>query len=475
MQELKLYNTLTRTLEVFKPLNESTVTIYCCGPTVYNFAHIGNLRTYVFEDLLVRGLIHLGYKVKHVMNITDVGHLVSDADEGEDKMALATKREGKKSEEIAQFYTDAFFQDCKELNIKKPTVTCKATEHIQEMIQLIAALMDKGVAYQSQGNVYFDVAKCSDYGKLANLSLESLQSGARIEIDGAKRNPQDFALWFTKSKFENQELQWDSPWGRGYPGWHIECSAMSIKYLGESFDIHCGGIDHIPVHHTNEIAQSECATGKPFASYWLHGSFLVENESKKMSKSKGDFLTLNKVKEKGFNPLSYRYFCLTSHYRSELSWSWEALQGAENSLKNLQSKVAILQQTSSNEIVNANSNLKETWKQEFEKRLCNDINIPQCLACLHELISDKEIPPSIKLALISEFDEVLGLELIAHGINESLKTLDNAPDELLEYANQRELARKNRDFKQADFLRAKIEEQGYTVKDTPNGPQLLRK
>ena len=335
---VKVFNSLGRETQELKPLKKDHIGLYCCGPTVYNYQHIGNLRTYIFEDLLVRTLRYAGYKVNHVMNITDVGHLVSDADDGEDKMALASKREGKKSEEIASYYTDIFFKHCEMLNIEKPTIVCKATEHIAEMITLIKKLLEVGAAYQAGGNVYFDVSKDSDYGKLAGLDLEALQSGARIEVDSQKRNPQDFALWFTKSKFENQELQWDSPWGRGYPGWHIECSAMAEKYLGPEFDIHCGGIDHIPVHHTNEIAQSETASGKPFAHVWMHGGFLVVDKAK-MSKSTGGFLTLDKINEEGLDPLAYRLFCLSGSYRKELSWSLDAVKSANTRLKKLRASL----------------------------------------------------------------------------------------------------------------------------------------
>jgi cysteinyl-tRNA synthetase len=477
MIKLKLYNTLSRSLSEFTPITPGHIGIYCCGPTVYNFAHIGNLRTYIFEDLLVRTFRYLNFKINHVMNITDVGHLVSDQDEGEDKMALATKREGKKSAEIAEYYTKAFFNDCLELNIIEPNIVCKATDHILEMIELIKTLVEKDFAYQSNGNVYFDVAKFKDYGKLAGLSLESLVSGARIEIDEAKRNPQDFALWFTKSKFENQELQWDSPWGKGYPGWHIECSAMSIKYLGPSFDIHCGGIDHIPVHHTNEIAQSECATGKKFANFWLHGGFLVENENQKMSKSKGDFLTLAKLKSEGFNAMAYRYFCLTSHYRGELSWSWDALKGAENSLNSLIQKISsLISNCKDFRIQIEKSENFNAWKDEFSKRISNDINIPQSLACLYEMLADKNLIISEKILLTEDFDQVLGLNLISKAEENNLKTITEIiPDEIMKLASDRENARKTRDFKKADFLRAEIENKGYTLKDTSDGPKILRK
>jgi cysteinyl-tRNA synthetase len=312
---MQLYNTMTRSVEDFKPLEDKKVKLYACGPTVYNYAHIGNLRTYVFEDILRRSLEYFGYSVIHVMNVTDVGHLVGDNDDGEDKMVKSSRETGKSVYEIADFYTRAFFQDTGKLNIKQPSIACRATEHIQEMIALVQRLERKGHTYFSGGNVYFSIDTFPEYGSLARLELDALLSGTRIAVDQNKRNPKDFVLWFTKSKFENQAMTWDSPWGRGYPGWHLECSAMSMKYLGEQFDIHCGGTDHIPVHHTNEIAQSEAATGKsPWVRYWLHGEFLLDDTGK-MSKSKGEFLTLPYLEKQGYSPLDYRYFCLGAHYR----------------------------------------------------------------------------------------------------------------------------------------------------------------
>ncbi len=468
---------MTRKVEPLTPLVPGEVRMYCCGPTVYNFQHIGNLRTYLFEDILARTLRKTGYKLTHVMNITDVGHLVSDGDEGEDKMLLAQKREGKKSQEIADFYTQIFFEDCSALNIIKPDIVCKATEHIPQMIALIERLMERGFAYQSSGNVYFDVSKFDEYGKLGGQSLDSLKAGARIDVDSAKKNPLDFALWFTKSKFENQELQWDSPWGRGYPGWHIECSAMSMEYLGESFDIHCGGIDHIPVHHTNEIAQSECATGKQFASIWMHGGFLVESGGSKMSKSKGDFLTLEKLSEKGFSALSYRYLCLTSHYRNELSWSWESLEGAENSLKKLKNRSAEFFDAGFAENASGTppslSQNAEHHKAAFDKALHQDLNVPKCLAQTYELLSDKEVKKEEKFNLLTSFDAILGLDL--HRISKQDTTPDAIPEEVLALAKARDEAKGKKDYKKSDELRDKINQAGYSIKDTPQGGVLTKK
>lgn len=465
--ELRLYNTMTRNIETLNPLNGGEVKMYCCGPTVYNFQHIGNLRTYIFEDILARVIRYAGYKLTHVMNITDVGHLASDADEGEDKMLLAEKREGKKSHEIANFYTDIFFNDCSQLNIIRPDIVCKATEHIKQMIELIERLINRGFAYLSNGNVYFDVSKYDEYGKLSGQSLESLKAGARIDIDSSKKNPLDFVLWFTKSKFENQELLWDSPWGKGYPGWHIECSAMAMEYLGESFDIHCGGIDHIPVHHTNEIAQSECATGKNFASIWMHGGFLVENSGEKMSKSKGDFLTLERIKEKGFNALSYRYLCLTSVYRSELSWSWKSLEGAESSYKKLKKRCDEIRDNKTIQDLSKLSNPALNFKREFEKSALNDLNMPQSLSKVYGLISDKNISNDEKTALIKEFDKILGLNLLSLEEKDIPPSL--IPSEIIELSKKRDEAKAKKDFKTADELRDKIQKAGYVIKDTAKG------
>ena len=336
-----VYNTMTRNKDEFVPYKEGKVGMYTCGPTVYNYAHIGNLRTYIFEDVLKKSLEYENYKVKHVMNITDVGHLQSDGDEGEDKMALGASREHKTVWEIAKFYEDAFFEDCIKLNIKRPTIVCRATDHIQDMINLIKKLEEKGYTYVSNGNVYFEIDKFEDYAKLANISMDELEAGSRIEIDPNKKNPLDFVLWFTNSKFSNQIMQWESPWGRGFPGWHLECSAMSIKYIGEYLDIHCGGIDHIAIHHTNEVAQSEGVLGHKWVKYWMHGEFLVL-DSGKMSKSSGDFLTISRLEEEGYSPLDYRYFCLQSKYRKQLVFSFESLNDARNGYKKLKERIAIV-------------------------------------------------------------------------------------------------------------------------------------
>ena len=468
---IRFFNTLTRKEEVFRTLEQGVVKLYCCGPTVYNYQHIGNLRTYVFEDILVRVLRYAGYQVRHVMNITDVGHLVSDADEGEDKMLVAAKREKKSSHEIAGFYTDVFFEHCRELNIVRPTVVCKATEHVSQMVELVRRLEEKGFAYLSGGNVYFDVSKFVDYGRLALLSLDSLKGGARIEVDERKRNVHDFALWFTASKFENQELQWDSPWGRGYPGWHIECSAMSMAYLGEQFDIHCGGIDHIPVHHTNEIAQSEAASGKQLATFWLHGGFLVADKAK-MSKSAGGFLTLDVLKERGYDPLAYRLFCLGGSYRQELSWSWEALEAAANSLKKLRSSVASWQRQAA-ERPEASLELRRagysSYLTEFERAIYSDLALPRAVAVFHAMSSDSALTPMEKLDLARRLDQVLGL-----GIESWENTVEEVPSVILDLARQREEARSAKNWREADRLREEISARGYAVEDAREGTKVRK-
>lgn len=459
LKSIKLYNTLTRLTEELKPLEPGKVRLYCCGPTVYDYQHIGNMRTYIFEDVLAKTLRYAGYQLNHVMNITDVGHLVSDADEGEDKMSVAAKREKKSSLEIAAHYTKIFFDDCAKLNIQRPDIVCKATEHIAEMIALIKRLEGRGMTYIAGGNVYFDVSKLPDYGKLARLDLTKLQAGARIEVDRSKRNPLDFVLWFTKSKFENQELQWDSPWGRGYPGWHIECSAMSMKYLSDKFDIHCGGIDHIPVHHTNEIAQSEGATGAPWVTCWMHGEFLVTDKGK-MSKSKGGFLTLSTLEKDGYEPLVYRFLCLSAHYRTQLAFSGDALDGARNSLKRLKSSVLELKKSAAGQSGQPIAQLVE----EFEGAMLNDLNAPKAMAAVWAVLDAKEASAADKLATLIKFDSVLSL-----GIESWQETALEVPPQVLELAQARVQARAQRNFAEADRLRAEITKLGFVVEDAGAG------
>jgi cysteinyl-tRNA synthetase len=459
--KLRLFNTLGREIMEFIPLKKGKVGMYACGPTVYKYAHIGNLRTFILVDILRRTLDFLGYDVTYVMNITDVGHLSDDADYGEDKM-LKSAREKKMSVwDIAEYYTKAFFEDTDALNIKRPHIVCKATDHIEDMIQLIRRIENNGLTYFSGGNIYFDISQFSNYGKLALLDLNELKAGSRIEIDDNKKNPHDFVLWFTKSKFEEQSMQWESPWGRGYPGWHIECSAMSMKYLGDQFDIHLGGIDLIPVHHTNEIAQAEAATGKQWVKYWIHGEFLNTVKGK-MSKSLGNFFTLNSLKEQDYEPLDYRYFCLGGHYRSQLQFSMEALDAARNARKNLVFRIAQLKEKAAGE--SEEGDVKEIpFYRSFVEHLCDDLNMPQCLSDLWNCIKDETLRPSIKLKIAEEMDRILGLDL-------EKATIDTDIDEYIEaLIKEREEARKDKDFVKADRIRDELKKQNIILEDTPDG------
>ena len=467
---LRVYNTMSREVEEFVPIKPGYVGMYTCGPTVYNYAHIGNLRTFLFEDLLKRTLLYDGYQVKHVMNITDVGHLTGDGDEGEDKVEKMAHKLHKTSWEIADFYTKAFFQDYDSLNIIRPTVVCKATDHIPEMIALIQRLEKGGHTYVSGGNVYFDIASIPDYGKLARLKLDSLQDASREEIflDGNKKNPKDFVLWFTNSKFGNQEMMWDSPWGRGFPGWHIECSAMSMKYLGEHFDIHCGGIDAIPVHHTNEIAQSEAATGKKWVDYWMHGEFLLDDRGK-MSKSNGVFLTLGVLRDKGYDPMDYRYFCLGGHYRSQLKFSWEALEAARKARLGIVSKVQELlaKGAKKGEITSVEA---RKLKEEFAEHVNNDLSTPRALADLFA-VCKSDLDADEKYSLLLDFDRVLGLELDAVAAKKA-ETEAEFPPDLQALVDARTAAKKAKDWAAADRIRAQLQEKGFVVRDTAQGPVL---
>ena len=459
---LQLFNTLTRKKETFSPMNKNEVGMYGCGPTVYHYAHLGNMRTYTFVDLLKRTILFNGYKVKHVINITDVGHLVSDADEREDKMLKGAKREKKTVWQIAEFYTQAVKKDMEQLNIISPTIWCKATDHIKEQLEMIGVLEKKGYTYTAGGNVYFDTSKLKEYGKLARLNLKAEQK-ARVEKDKNKKNQNDFVLWFTKSKFDDPEMKWDSKYGQGFPGWHLECSAMATKYLGEQFDIHCGAIDLIPTHHTNEIAQSEAALGvHPWVHYWMHGEFLVLSEGNKMSKSSGDFLTLQVVIDKGYDPMVYRYFCLGTHYRKPLMFSWEAMDSAQNALKKLQNKVLELLEKPKEGKKNT-----ETYIEDFQGAINDDLNMPQALAVIWEMLKDEEVNNKEKYKTLLEFDRVLGLQL------KEIKPL-NIPEEVQVLMEKREHARLKKNWKEADNIRNKLKDLGYIIEDTPSGPVVKK-
>jgi len=446
---LKLHNSLTHKTEEFKPIKKNKVGLYTCGPTVYNFAHIGNLRTYVFEDILKRVLTYNDYKVKHVMNITDVGHLTSDADEGEDKMEKGSAREGKTAWEIADFYTKAFKNDLAELNILEPSIWSKATDHIKEQIKLIKKLEKKGFVYGTADGVYFDTAKLPDYGKMANLENQELRAGVRVDT-GDKKNTTDFALWKFSPKIKKRQMEWKSPWGVGFPGWHIECSAMSEKYLGQPFDIHCGGIDHIPVHHTNEIAQSEAANDKPLANYWLHGEFLLIAGGDKMAKSGENFLTLEEIKKKGINPLAYRYFLLQAHYRKQLTFSWNALGAAQNGLKHFYESARAIAK-------NEKALDDRLLQEQFLTKINNDLELPGAIALIWDVMKERKI----NLSTLLDFDKILGLKIQ----DELDKKEEAAPDKVLKLAEKRKLARENKDWKESDRLRAEIVKMGYEIKD----------
>ena len=465
-----LYNTMSRTLEEFKPISDEYVGMYCCGPTVYNYAHIGNLRTYIFEDTLKRVLRHAGFKVKHVMNITDVGHLTGDGDDGEDKMEKSARESGRSVWDIAKFYTDAFFKDYDSLNNIRPDVICPATKHIGQMIKLIQRLEAGGHTYIAGGNVYFSIDTFPEYGRLARLNLDDLKSGARIDIDSNKRNPKDFVLWFTNSKFGEQAMMWDSPWGRGYPGWHIECSAMSMYYLGEQFDIHCGGIDAIPVHHTNEIAQSEAATGKKWVNYWMHGEFLLSDKGK-MSKSSGEFLTMSVLTDKGYHPLDYRYFCLGATYRTQLQFSYQGMDGAKAARQGLVDRVASLGDAVAG--ASALSEKTRSYMDQFDGFVCNDLGTARALSVLWTMLKDDGISNSEKRYAVNYMDQVLGL-----GLDEIKAKKDDGsdvPEEVMKLVDLRVQAKKNKDWASADLYRKQIDEMGYILKDTPTGPSLQKK
>jgi len=453
-----LYNTKTHKLEEFIPWNKDKVTMYTCGPTVYHYAHIGNLRTYIMEDILEKSLNYVGFNVMRCMNITDVGHLSSDADTGDDKMVKSAKKEQKTVLEIAKYYTDAFFNDCEALNIKKPEIISPATSNIDEYIKIIEKLLKDGYAYEAGGNIYFDISKLDNYYALTNQAEEDLIGGVRdtVEVDENKRNKADFVLWFTKSKFDDQELKWESPFGIGYPGWHIECSGISIKYLGEYLDIHCGGVDNIFPHHTNEIAQSESFLGHKWCNYWVHGEHL-NDASGKMSKSKGETLTVSTLVNKGYNPLSYRFMCLQSHYRKQLTFSYDSLDGAENAYKKLKNRVLSL--NNDGEIDNT---IYDEFNNKFKSFLEDDLNTANALSLVYDVLKS-ECNDSTKLKLVSDFDKVLSLDLL----KEDIKEIDE--EFILRKIEERKLAKQNKDFATADAIREELLNMGIVLKDTREG------
>lgn len=461
---LKIYNSLTRRKEDFVPINKDLVTMYTCGPTVYSYAHIGNLRSYITEDILQKTLEYVGYNVKRAMNITDIGHLSGDSDYGEDKMLSGAKKEHKTVLEIAKFYTEAFKKDCERLNIKWPEIVVSATSCVDRYIEMIKGLINKGYAYISEGNVYFDTSKLKEYYVFSNHNSDDLMTGVRegVEEDMGKRNKTDFALWFTKSKFADQELKWDSPWGYGYPGWHIECSGISLKYLGEDLDIHCGGVDNKFPHHTNEIAQSESYLGHKWCNYWFHVEHL-NNETGKMAKSSGEFVTVDRLIEKGYDPLAYRLFCLQSHYQKPLLFSYDRLNGAVATYNRVKERIAAIQKENPGEFDNAQF---EEYKQKFQSAIEDNLNTSMALAVLYDVLK-QEMPASTKIKLIESFDTVLGLNL--------LKSEEQSiPEEIKKMAEERWQARLNKDWVKSDELRNKLANLGYIVKDSREGYALER-
>jgi len=446
---LKLYNTLKRKKEEFKPLSKNKVGLYSCGPTVYSFQHIGNLRSYLAWDILKRVLKYNGYLVKHVMNVTDVGHLTSDSDTGEDKIERAAQKEKKKASEIANYYLEIFREDLEKLNISEPNIWCKATEHIKEQIELIENLEKKGYTYKTEDGIYFDTSKLKDYGKLAKLKKEKLKAGKRIDLKD-KKNPTDFALWKFSEKPGNRQQEWHSPWGIGYPGWHLECSAMATKYLGEQFDIHTGGQDHIAVHHTNEIAQSETAfEKKPWVKYWLHSAWLLF-KGEKVSKSKGGLYTISELEKKGFNTLEFRYLCLTTHYRKPLNFSIEKLKTAQKSYERLKNIISNI----------SDKGINKKYLQEFKSAMNDDLNTPKALQILWKLLKDKKA--NGKIETIKEMDLIFGLDLLK-------EEKEKIPPNVIKLISERNVARKKKNWEEADRIRAKIKKLGYSVNDSEKG------
>lgn len=456
--ELRLYDTYTRSIRKFEPLHPPEVGMYTCGPTVYDYAHIGNLRTYIFEDILKRVLKFNQLKVKHVMNITDVGHLVSDADTGEDKMEKGARRAGKSAWEIAEYYAKTFISDLNHLNILEPSIWCRATDHIQEQIAMIRCIEEHGFTYRTSDGIYFDTSRLKEYGKLGLLDIEGLQAGSRIDM-GEKRNPTDFALWKFSPSDKQRQMEWDSPWGKGFPGWHIECSAMSARYLGAFFDIHCGGEDHITVHHTNEIAQTQACHGTNLANFWIHGYFLQIDESK-MAKSAGEFLRVQSLIDRGYDPLAYRLFCLGAHYRTKLNFTWEGMDGASVSLDRLRNMVYEWGEPGT---------VDEDYLENFTNQINDDLNMPRALAVTWDL-ARSDLSAATKKATILVFDQVLGLRLAEWQPKEEV-----IPEEIVKLVEERTLARKEKRWADADNVRQQVLDAGYEIEDTPQGPRIKSK
>lgn len=465
--KLTLYNTLSRQKSEFKPLEGNKVKIYSCGPTVYSYAHIGNFRAYVFMDTLRRVLKENGYSLKHVMNITDVGHLESDSDEGEDKMEKAARKENKDPYEIASYYTELFFRDMKRLNIDKPEIIAKATEHINEMLEFVEKLIDNGFAYETSKGIYFDISKLDKYPILSNRKVDDQIAGARVDVDKEKRNPYDFALWIKAP--ENHIMKWESPWGLSYPGWHIECSAMGKKYLGEEFDIHTGGIDHIPTHHENEIAQSKGCTGKVPAKNWMHVEFL-QVDGGKMSKSLGNTYTLDQLQEKGIEPLAYKLFCYTAHYRTKLNFTFEGALSSQKSLNRL--REGYLKHKNSEEKVH--KNIIEEFKNRFMEAVNDDLNIPLAMGIVWEVIRN-DIKSQDFAQLLLDFDKILGLDIInSEKYIKEQEKLD-LPEDIKELVEKRKKAREDKNWSESDKIRDLLQERGYNVKDTKDGMTIEKR
>lgn len=467
---MKLYNTISRKKEEFEPIDRDCVRIYSCGPTVYNYAHIGNLRAYIFMDLLRRTLQYNGYKLKHVMNITDVGHLVSDSDEGEDKVEKAAREQNKDPLEITKKYTEAFFNDLARLNIQEPEIIAKATDHIPEMLEYVKKIVENGYGYETSKGIYFDISKLDNYGVLSTINLDDQKAGARVDVDLEKRHPLDFALWIKAP--ENHIMKWDSPWGLSYPGWHIECSAMSTKYLGEVFDIHTGGVDHIPIHHENEIAQSKGKSGHIPAKIWAHNEFVLINGGK-MSKSLGTIYTIEDLKEKGYEPLAYRYFCLNTHYRNKLNFTFDGISAAGIALNRLRDGIIAHSEGTSN----VSAEEIEQYRNEFKEAINDDLNTPKALSTLWTIIRDDKKSKKY-LDLIKEFDGILGLDLDIEKItkleeSKEKKASEELPEEIRDLIAKRTEARTNKNWAESDRIRDKLTSMGYTVVDSKEGTKLM--